>query len=489
MADETKKPNTDEIATPGKDIDVFSGWLKRLLNPDPTLLSESSGAGIKLYDEVARDAHAGAVLQSRALAVTGKEWEVLPADKSLKAKKVAEFVKGALLSCNFDQARQEMLLAVLYGYYPAEVIWTVRDGQVAIERIRGKHPRRFVFDMERRPRLLTPSNMTDGEEVPPRKFVVFTYGSSDNPYGCGLGQSLWWLVWFKKVGIKYWLVLLEKFGMPTAVGKYPPGTDKTQQDALLEALDALQSETGVKIPNTLEIELLEATRQGNVSHQGLCDYMDRAISKRVLGQTLTTEVKGEGSYAASKTHDEVRGDITKADADLLCECLNATLVKWLVDYNFSGVTDYPQLWVRTEEGDDLNVLAERDEKLSRQGVRFTAKYYQNTYNLESDDFLLTEPVQPTVVGKFAESENDPPSPAELIADRLDTEAQPAVDKWIERLAGMAEQASSLDELRGMIQAAYSDLPETELGNALAAAMVAAEAAGRYDAMGGSDSGD
>jgi phage gp29-like protein len=94
-----------------------------------------------------------------------------------------------------------------------------------------------------------------------------------------------------------------------------------------------------------------------------------------------------------------------------------------------------------------------------------------------------------VVGKFAESENDPPSPAELIADRLDTEAQPAVDKWIERLAGMAEQASSLDELRGMIQAAYSDLPETELGNALAAAMVAAEAAGRYDAMGGSDSGD
>jgi len=63
---------TDEVATIAKDIDIFSGWIKRLENPDPVLRSEAAGRGLKLYDEVDRDAHAGSVLQQRALAVVGK---------------------------------------------------------------------------------------------------------------------------------------------------------------------------------------------------------------------------------------------------------------------------------------------------------------------------------------------------------------------------------------------------------------------------------
>ena len=68
----TKRPITDEIATTQKDIDVFAGWLQRLENPDPTLRTESKGKGLKLYDEVDRDSHAGSVLQTRYLSVVGK---------------------------------------------------------------------------------------------------------------------------------------------------------------------------------------------------------------------------------------------------------------------------------------------------------------------------------------------------------------------------------------------------------------------------------
>jgi len=76
----TGKPIEDEIATASKDLDIFGGWLNRLENPDPTLRTESQGKGLKLYDEVDRDPHAGAVLQSRYLAVIGKDWEVLPGE-------------------------------------------------------------------------------------------------------------------------------------------------------------------------------------------------------------------------------------------------------------------------------------------------------------------------------------------------------------------------------------------------------------------------
>lgn len=35
---------------------------------------------------------------------------------------------------------------------------------------------------------------------------------------------------------------------------------------------------------------------------------DKRIQKVVLGQTLTTDVDGKGSYAAAKVHDSVRAD-------------------------------------------------------------------------------------------------------------------------------------------------------------------------------------
>jgi len=78
--------------------------------------------------------------------------------------------------------------------------------------------------------------MIEGEPVPDRKFICFTYGSTDNPYGKGLGQKLWGPVWFKKHGIKFWVLFCEKFGSPTARGKYPPGTPKEDQQKLLEFL-------------------------------------------------------------------------------------------------------------------------------------------------------------------------------------------------------------------------------------------------------------
>ncbi len=405
MPDEIqKKPIADEIATAQKDLDVFSGYLSRLENPDPVLRTEAGGKGLKLYDEVDRDCHAASVLQTRYLAVIGKEWEVIPAEESAgkgrpktvtRAQAIADFVKDVLSAMNFDQARQEMMQAVLYGFYPAEVMWTVKDNAVVPAKIRAKHPRRFSFTMDRELRLLTPQNMIDGEPVPDRKFIVFSYGSSDNPYGSGLGQKLWWPVWFKKHGIKYWMVFLEKFGMPTTVGKYPPGTPKDQQQKLMDAIKALQKDTGVKIPDSMTMELLEARRTGNVTYESLLDYMDRQISKAVLGQTLTTEVKGEGSYAASQTHNEVRQDIVKADADILCECLNQTLVKWIVDYNFANVDAYPKLWIRTEEEGDLNQRGELDRIIAKDiGVPVAEKYFYETYAIpepEEGDKLVNPP--------------------------------------------------------------------------------------------------
>ncbi|MDH5524454.1 MAG: DUF935 domain-containing protein [Desulfobulbaceae bacterium] len=492
MADQDKKtpePNTDEIAAASNDIDIFAGWTNRMENPDPTLRTEANGKGLKLYDEVDRDAHAGAVLQSRYLAVTGKEWEVLPADDSEAAKAVAETVETGLGGCNFSQFCQELLQAILYGYFVGEVMWTVRKGQIMPKKIRAKHPRRFVFAEDRSLRLLTRTNMIAGEETPDRKFIVFSYGSSDNPYGKGLGQKLWWPVWFKKHGIKFWLVFLEKFGSPTAVGKYPSGTDKKDQDALLEAIDAIQQETGVKIPDTMSIDLLEATRGGKVTYETLCDYMDRQISKAVLSQTASTEGT-PGKLGNDDAQDGVRQEIVKADADLLCEVLNETVVRWIADFNHPNLADYPQLRIRTAEEQDLKALADRDKVLVKDiGLPVAKRYFYDTYGIPEPE-KGAEVVGGQIAGGrdpgndlggyFAEADLDMSPAPTLDALGAKTLAQADMGKFMQPIERALAKAGSLEEFRDSLLDLGAEMNESDLGNLMQRAFVVADLAGRFD---------
>ncbi|MEW5802694.1 MAG: DUF935 family protein [bacterium] len=385
------KPIEKEIATTGKDLDIFGGWLNRLENPDPVLFTEARGKGIRLYDEISRDAHAFSVLQTRYLAVVGKEWSVVPQAvnhprvgrqrRDVRDVKTAQFVESVLMDCNFDQLRLEILQAILYGYYGAEIIWKIKNGAVVIDRFMSKHPRRFCFTLDREPRLLTPASIVNGEPIPDRKFLIFQYGDSDNPYGNGLGQKLWWPVWFKKHGIKFWVIFMEKFSMPTPIGKYPTQA-KEQRIKLLEAIDAIRTETGIVIPDTMSIELMEASRQGDGSYVTACEYFDRQISKTVLGQTLTTDVGSRGSYAASQIHDEVRQDIIEADADLLDAYLNKVLIPWIVDFNFPGVTSYPRLVTHSGKKPDLGTRSQIDKTLVAEiGLPIAKSYFYEAYGL------------------------------------------------------------------------------------------------------------
>jgi hypothetical protein len=251
-----KRPEKQEIATTRKDFDLFAGFISntRLYNPDPVLNSESNGKGLRMYDEVGRDPHAGSVLQTRALSIVGKDWSIIPGQSGIQDNQpistsedenIAAQVEQTLRATNFDEARMELLKGVLYGYYCSEIMWSFDEdeGAIVIDKFIGKHARRFCFTPDRELRLLTINNMYEGEQLPGKKFICFTFGDTDNPYGQGLGQSIWWPVWFKKNGIKFWLTFLDKFGMPTGVGKYPAGTGDDDQSKLLAAINLIHSET------------------------------------------------------------------------------------------------------------------------------------------------------------------------------------------------------------------------------------------------------
>lgn len=509
MAKESKeKPEKDEIATAEKDIDIYQGWLKRLENPDVVLRTEAGGKGLKLYDEVERDAHAGAVLQTRALSVIGKEWEIIPADttprigrqaKTTQEQRIADYVTETIKKCNYDPACQEHLSGVLYGYRPAEIMWEASEGNIWINKILVKHPKRFCFTPKRELRLLTPSNMIEGEEVPQRKFSVFTYGSTDNPYGKGLGQSLWWPVWFKKNGIKFWAIFLDKFSMPTPVGKYPPGTPKPKQDDLLGAIKAIQTETGITIPENMIVEFIEATRRGTATYGEFCAYWDKQISKRVLGQVATTEGT-PGKLGEEKGQNDTKEEITKADADLLSTCHNETIVRWAVDYEFGPQKAYPKLWRRCEPEEDLNERAERDKLIFvDMGM---AKRIPESYIAETYAIPLAEEGEPTcssppAIQKQESREAGPGAPQFSEKKTFDlTPDQQALEKMIAGVLKSApdavrdlskplmeaiEKATSYEEIQENLAATFSEMDPLQFEDLVGRAILAAELFGRFAA--------
>ena len=498
MVEEIKKTPqiTDEIATIEKDFDIYLGWIRRLENPDPVLRTEAAGRGIKLYDEVDRDAHASSVLQQRILAIVGKEWEIIPG-KSANSKQgatstdqdqvVADYVSQVLEDCNFDQARQEILKAILFGFYNIEIIWKVENGNLVISKLIGKHPRRFVFNAERELRLLTLQNMIEGEVLPDRKFITFTYGDSDNPYGRGLGQRIWWPVWFKKNGIKFWMIFLEKFGMPTVKGKYPSGTDKAMQDRLMEAIEAIQTDTGIKIPDSMDIEFLEAARAGTVSYETLCEYMDKQISKAVLGQTASTEGT-PGKLGNDKSQDDVRQEIIEADADLLDGCLNDSLIKWIVDLNFPGVNIYPKIKTYAHAKPDLTAQSVIDKTLIVDiGLPVAKSHLYETYGIpvpqEDDDLVVpAKPAAPVIPGQNMPmfTEGDTTDAADYLAAQLADLAMADTDKFMAPLKKLTNSAKSLSDLRDGLVNIFSEMNPADLGNTIARAMMIAEMSGRYE---------
>lgn len=384
MAEQKPTVELNEVATVQRDI-TFPYFGGRLTNRDDTLATRGGAKGIAIYDAIERDGEAYGLLQKRKLAVMARPWKVTPASDSPLDKRAADICSRQLEAINFDLLTVNLLDAILKGYAVGEIMWAIQGGEIVAEEMIARDQRRFVFDDKRELRMLTLENLLEGEQLPERKFIAHSFGGKDGtPYGLGLGTRLFWYVFFKRQDITFWLTFLDKFGSPTAVGKYPPGTQPAEQTKLLAALAAIAQDTGVIVPEGMLIELLEATRNGSTdAYEKLAKYMDEQMSVIVLGETATTSSRGAslGSGGVAQVHNEVRLELVRADADLLSSTLNQTLLTWITEFNVPGATP-PTVYRVVEEPKDLVGQAERDKSLYEMGFRPSLAYINDTYGGE-----------------------------------------------------------------------------------------------------------
>lgn len=379
MAD-SKKPELNEIATTGDGKDITRGFLDPLaiMQSTDSILLGRGGGDYKIYTEVLRDDQVAACFGQRRLAVVGKDWHIEAGGKSRKDKAAADYLKEQLQNVGWDKATNLMLYGVYYGFAVAEAMYAPDGNTIALADIKVRDRRRFGFDGLGRLRMKTPGS-PKGELMPDRKFWAFSTGADhdDEPYGMGLGHWLYWPAFFKRNGLKYWLLFLEKFGQPTAKGTYGPNATPEERAKLLQALAAIATESGVSIPEGMKIELIEAARSGTADYVALYDRMDSAIAKVILGQTASTQGT-PGKLGNDELQGDVRLDLIKADADLVCESFNRSVAKWLTEWNFPGA-EPPRVYRKVAPDEDTAKRAERDSKVFALGYKPTLQYVQENY--------------------------------------------------------------------------------------------------------------
>jgi phage gp29-like protein len=261
----------------------------------------------------------------------------------------------------------------------------------------------------------------------------------------------------------------------------------------------VQTDSGIILPKGMELTLLEAARSGTGDYKQLHDTMDETIAKTVIGQSMTSESRG-GQYKSEMQHD-VRQDLVKADADLICESFNLTVARWLTAWNFSSARP-PRVYRVVDEPEDLKTRADRDAVVASMGYKPSLRYITDTYGGDWEDaappadngmLSLPSPGKGAVHGAaqsatpgapggataFAETQ-DPKDVASRMAPQLDQAMQPVMTRWISKLREVVDKAKSLEDVRDGVLALQPDMSIDDYATVMAQALAAAALAGKHD---------
>ncbi len=271
---------------------------------------------------------------------------MIAASNSALDKKIADAVREMISAPTFvDDYVTDLLDALGKGYAIVETLWDKSAKEWWPVAWKWRDQRFFQLDRRDGFHLrLKEEGSHYGIELPAYKFSIHRPKlKSGLPIRTGLARLAAWAFLFKSYTLKDWMAFLEVYGMPLRVGKYGASSSHEERRVLIQAVRDLSSDAAAIIPKEMEIEFIEAAGgSGNAVFAAKAEYLDRQISKGVLGQTMTTD--DGSSFSQARIHENVRHDIARADARQLALTANRDLIVPFVEINF-GRQERPPLFI------------------------------------------------------------------------------------------------------------------------------------------------
>lgn len=465
-----------------------------------TMLRESIDGDPERYlalaeDMEERDNHYAGVLGIRKRQVAGLEISVDAAADDATSVRAADLVREVIARDGFEDELIDILDSVGKGFSCTEIVWDTSERQWRPRRLAWRDPRLFTFDQRDGETPLLRGYTGAPEPLNPYGWIFHTAKvKSGLPIRGGIARAAAWTFLFKSFTVKDWAIFCEAYGHPLRLGKWSEGATDADKDKLLEAVANIGADFAATVPASMQIEFIKTDVSGSIDlYEKRADWLDRQVSKVVLGQTATTDAIA-GGHAVGKTHDRVRDDIEKADARQLAATLNRDLVRPVVDFELGPQPSYPRIRIGRPEEIDVDRLVRNVRTLVPLGLRVGMSTIRDRIGLPdpaAGEEVLTMPARG---GPATAEEAQAPRQAALSAqppaekrDAIDTASEALQSDWeplvspiVAGLAAELAEVKSLQEAEAVLAKRFADMDVETLRTTLARATFAARLAGMGD---------
>lgn len=366
--------------------------------------------------------HYASQLQTRRLALDGIDPSVEVPDGVPKA--IGDFVHELVEDPEFGIGVAALADGISKGYSVVEMLWDYARGRLRPVRYVWRDPRYFRVDRLTLSEIrLEVDGSPEGEPLPLAKFIRHVPRIRTGiPSRTGLARPAAWAFMVQQYSLQDWAAFAERYGVPFLLGTYPrDASDKVKRDFLRGLVQMANDGAGI-LPDGAKVEAFKVDgTQGEAVFGGLLGYVDRQISKLVVGQTMTAD--DGASLGQAKIHNEVRLDILKADGKQTAITVNRDVIEMAVALNFGVQDRYPRVHWPVSEPEDVTALADGVAKLVPYGFRVSQRELRGKFGLgepEPDEDVLapaaaaTEP-KPEPAPKPGPAPKSPRKPARLAA--------------------------------------------------------------------------
>ena len=318
-------------------------------------------AAAQLAESMTRDDRVAGVLSTRVQGLLGMELEIESGGESEEdpvVERLEEEWPGMFPESSLSQL---LRWGIMVGLGLGQKV-PVREKDKLTFKLKVWHPQFVYWRWDSRSYWV--ATMDGSIEVVPGddQWVVYT------PYGYERGWmgghirslAIPWLA--RQWALRDWARYSEVHGLPVRAGIVPQEGKEEDKERFLYELAQLSNESVIRLPQgsgpdgaKFDVKLVEALANTWEGFRGLIDQCNAAIAIDLLGQNLTTEVKG-GSFAASQTHERIRQDVLEWDEATLSACLDVQAIKPWVAANF-GDAPAPTCHRNTDPPEDLGARA------------------------------------------------------------------------------------------------------------------------------------
>lgn len=478
-----------------------------------TILKEAEEGNLQAQAELfqdmeERDAHLFAEMSKRKRAVAELNWSIEPpANATPQEKADAEFLSDVLKDMDgLEDLLLDLLNGIGFGYAPVEIEWALAGKYWLPKKFHYRPQSWFQLAPDNQDELrLRKEGQQEGEPLQPFGWIVHTPKSMSGYLArTGLFRVLAWPFLFKNYAIRDLAEMLEIYGLPLRIGKYPPGTPEAEKTTLLRAVVGLGHAAAGIIPEAMTIDFEQAAQGTSDPFLAMNNWADAAMSKAILGGTLTAQTSdtGGGSYSLGEVHNEIRHSIKSSDASQLGNTLTRDLL-WAINViNRPGNNDTrrcPKLKFDTKQPEDISKIAEAVPKLVQIGMQIPASWVHDKTGIpepiEGERILqaVQQPTQGftgltaqlpkqtaalTIHGQVASGQHGlDKANDDLDPNLINAEMAKFLQPVITRIQVLGANATP-DDFYDALTASYPDMDESELREKLARAMFASEIWGR-----------